>query len=177
MHSRLFALILSTLMLVAAVATSAPALPMSPDPGGAQAEEARDAQLELRDDGDWTEHYFPAGDGVTMLHADVIRPKGLDLSAATPTPVILTVSPYVSHNGATTDTDLNGEGPSNRFYDFLDRSDALDRGYTYVYVDLPGDGGSGGCNDWGGNREQDAVRAGVEWAASQPWSTGTVGPA
>jgi predicted acyl esterase len=42
-------------------------------------------------------------------------------------------------------------------------------------VDLPGFGGSSGCNDWGGVREQDAVVAAVEWAARQPWSTGRVG--
>ena len=59
-------------------------------------------------------------------------------------------------------------GPSDRFYDFLDLTDVLDHGYTYVMVDLPGFGGSSGCNDWGGNREQGAVVAAVEWAAASP---------
>jgi predicted acyl esterase len=80
----------------------------------------------------------------------------------------------VNHNGATTDTDPFGTGPSPRFYDFLNLGGALQKGYTYVMVDLPGTGGSGGCTDWGGVREQAAVRAAVEWAASQPWSTGKV---
>lgn len=131
--------------------------------------------LAEREDADWSEHYLPSHDGVTQLHADVLRPKGYDLTAANPTPVILTVSPYTNHNGSTTDTDLQGEGPNPRFYDFLDLSGALERDYTYVMVDLPGFGGSGGCNDWGGEREQGAVRAAVEWAAAQPWSTGRVG--
>jgi uncharacterized protein len=123
-------------------------------------------------DGDHYQYYFLSTDGITNLHADVLRPKGLPNYVRTP--VILTVSPYTNHNGATTDTDLNGVGPSPRFYDFLGLSNALRKGYTYVMVDLPGFGGSGGCNDWGGLREQGAVKAAVEWAARQPWSTGKV---
>lgn len=123
-------------------------------------------------DGDHYQYYFLSTDGITNLHADVLRPKGLPNHVRTP--VILTVSPYTNHNGATTDTDLNGVGPSPRFYDFLNLGSALRKGYTYVMVDLPGFGGSGGCNDWGGVREQGAVKAAVEWAASRPWSTGKV---
>lgn len=130
------------------------------------------ASAATRTDADASEAYFAAGDGITQLHADILRPKGL--TADVKTPVILTVSPYTSHNGQTTDTDLTGTGPSPRFFDFLDVTGVLRRGYTYVMVDLPGFGGSGGCNDWGGNREQDAVRAAVEWAASQSWSSGKV---
>lgn len=125
-----------------------------------------------RADAAHSEAYFPSSDGLTRLHADILRPAGMP--ATTRTPVILTVSPYANHNGSTSDTDLYGEGPNPRFYDFLDLSGALAEGYTYVMVDLPGFGGSGGCNDWGGAREQGAVRAAVEWAASQPWSTGKV---
>lgn len=121
----------------------------------------------------WTEHYFPSSDGITMLHADVLRPAGLSDDAKTP--VILTVSPYTNHSGATSDYSPNETGPSSRFYDFLELSRIIERGYTYVIVDLPGFGGSGGCNDWGGEREQGATKAAVEWAASQPWSTGRVG--
>jgi predicted acyl esterase len=123
-------------------------------------------------DGDHYQYYFPSLDGTYQLHADVLRPKGFPNYVRTP--VILTVSPYTNHNGATTDTDLNGVGPSPRFYDFLNLSGALRKGYTYVMVDLPGFGGSGGCNDWGGVREQQAVKAAVEWAASRSWSNGKV---
>jgi predicted acyl esterase len=122
---------------------------------------------------EWTQHYFPSEDGLTMLHADVLRPEGL--TNKDKTPVILTVSPYTNHSGSTTDFDPGAEGPNERFYDFLEISDIIERGYTYVMVDLPGFGGSGGCNDWGGLREQEASKAAVEWAASQPWSTGKVG--
>jgi predicted acyl esterase len=147
---RLVALILALLLLV---------------PAAVLAEERKDA--------DHYEFFFPSSDGINKLHADVLRPKGLDLDEAR-TPVILSVSPYMNHMGAVTPEDPTGVGPNPRFYDFLDMSNALKRGYTYVSVDLPGDGGSGGCNDWGGVREQTAVKDAVEWAASQEWSTGKV---
>ena len=126
-----------------------------------------------RKDANYSEYYFDSGDGVTKLHADVLRPKGLGDKVRTP--VILTVSPYLNHAGATSEYGPTATGPSERFYDFLDLTRILEKGYTYVMVDLPGYGGSGGCNDWGGPREQGAVKAAVEWAASQPWSTGKVG--
>ena len=127
-----------------------------------------------RADADNFEAYFSANDGLgTMLHADVLRPKGMPLTEKTP--VILTVSPYTNHSGnVPTDFGPTRVGPSERFYDFLNLSGALTKGYTYVMVDLPGTGGSGGCNDWGGLREQGAVKAAVEWAAAQSWSTGKV---
>ena len=122
-----------------------------------------------RSDSTWTEEYIPSGDGVTTLHADVLRPKGL--AAGVKTPVVMTVSPYTGHGF----DDQTAKGPSPRFYDFLDQAKILSRGYTYVIVDLPGFGGSGGCNDWGGPVEQGGVKTAVEWAAKQPWSTGKVG--
>jgi predicted acyl esterase len=123
---------------------------------------------------EYSEAYFPSVDG-TVLHADVLRPKGLPKDARTP--VILTVSPYTGHLGQNQPdpAELDGEGPNARFDDFILGAKVLERGYTYVYVDLRGFGGSAGCNDWGGPGEQMDVKAAVEWAASQPWSTGKVG--
>jgi len=127
-----------------------------------------------RSDSTWSESYIPTGDGLTTLHADILRPKGIAWS--TRTPVVMTVSPYTNHsNQAATDVDPTRTGPSTRFYDFLDASKILSRGYTYVIVDLPGFGGSGGCNDWGGPVEQGAVKTAVEWAAARSWSNGRVG--
>ena len=51
----------------------------------------------------------------------------------------------------------------------------MQRGYTFVMVDLRGFGGSTGCLDWGGPGEQADVVKAVEWAAGQSWSTGKVG--
>lgn len=137
---------------------------------------ASPAAAALRNDADYHQFYFPSADGVSQLHADVLVPKGMPLNGSVKTPIIMTVSPYTNHSGGTSFSPQSTEtGPSSRFYDFLDMSGALTKGYSYVMVDLPGFGGSAGCNDWGGTREQLGVRAAVEWAASRPWSNGKVG--
>ena len=69
----------------------------------------------------------------------------------------------------------NGPAPSDRFSDFVLGAKLMKRGYTYVMVDLRGFGGSNGCLDWAGPGEQADVKSAVQWAASQPWSTGKVG--
>ena len=119
----------------------------------------------------WTEAYFPSADhsGVE-LHADVLRPANLPPHAKTP--VILAVGPYFSHAGQTgavgpvqgTSYDPLGPstGPSERFHDLVDGARLMERGYTFVMVDLRGFGGSGGCLDWGGPGEQADVKAAVE---------------
>jgi putative CocE/NonD family hydrolase len=126
----------------------------------------------------WTQSYIPEGGGVT-LHADVLRPAGLP--PGTKTPVILSIGPYFNHSGqegpaSTYDpTGQSFTGPSNRFQDFVDGTQLIKQGYTYMMVDLRGYGGSTGCQDWAGPGEQADVKAAVEWAAGQPWSTGRVG--
>jgi predicted acyl esterase len=132
---------------------------------------------------DWTQETISESDG-TQLHADVLRPKGLPKDASARTPVILSIGPYFNHSGQTgvtgpvEDTPYNpatADGPSDRFYDYINGTKLLDKGYTWVQVDLRGFGGSTGCLDWAGPGEQADVKAAVEWAASQPWSTGKVG--
>src|SRR3954453_19726865 len=152
MHRFLVSAVLALALLVPAAAQAA-----EPPPGST-----------------WTESYIDDGYG-PKLHADVLRPKGLPENA--PTPVIMTVSPYTGHGGATPpiDYDPTAAGPSNRWYDFVHGAHLFEKGYTYVIVDLPGFGGSGGCNDWGGPREQSGVKRAVEWAAAQKWSNGRVG--
>ncbi len=130
----------------------------------------------------WTEATIPSTDGV-QLHADILRPKHLPADAKTP--VILSIGPYFSHAGQTgavgpvqgTSYDPLGPstGPSDRFHDLVNGGKLMERGYTFVMVDLRGFGGSTGCLDWGGPGEQADVVAAVKWAATQPWSTGSVG--
>jgi len=155
-------------LLVTAIAVAAAALPAAaaadPPPPGAT----------------WSQATITEPDG-TKLHADILRPSKLGPDARTP--VILSVGPYFNHSGQTgplgpvegTPYDPTAEGPSARFYDFVTGARLMQRGYTYVMVDLRGFGGSSGCLDWGGPGEQADVKAAVEWAASQPWSTGRVG--
>ena len=128
----------------------------------------------------WTEEYITEADG-TKLHVDVLRPANLPADAKTP--VILSIGPYFNHSGqvgalgpvqGASYTPTSG-GPSERFYDFIEGAQVLQKGYTFVMVDLRGFGGSTGCLDWSGPGEQADVVAAVEWAASQPWSTGKVG--
>ncbi|MGW6504068.1 CocE/NonD family hydrolase [Nonomuraea angiospora] len=122
----------------------------------------------------WTEAYFPSSDGSGVeLHADVLRPAHLPAEAKTP--VIVSVGPYFAHAGQTGPEGWDRVGPSARFQDFVDGAGLMARGYTFVMVDLRGFGGSTGCLDWVGPGEQADVRAAVEWAAGQPWSTGKVG--
>jgi putative CocE/NonD family hydrolase len=122
----------------------------------------------------WTEAYFPSSDGSdVVLHADVLRPA--DLPADAKTPVILSVGPYFAHAGQTGPEGWDRVGPSARFQDFIDGAHLMARDYTFVMVDLRGFGGSTGCLDWVGPGEQADVRAAIEWAAGQPWSTGKVG--
>src|SRR3954463_2849007 len=129
----------------------------------------------------WSEQTITEPDG-TKLHADVLRPKNLPDTAKTP--VILSIGPYFNHSGQTgpagpvEDTPYNpatADGPSDRFYDYINGTHLLDKGYTWVQVDLRGFGGSNGCLDWAGPGEQGDVKSAVEWAASQSWSTGKVG--
>jgi predicted acyl esterase len=130
----------------------------------------------------WSEATIPSSDGV-KLHADVLRPKSLAADAKTP--VILSIGPYFNHSGQTgpagpvegTSYDPVGPsaGPSDRFTDFVDGAHLMDKGYTFVMVDLRGFGGSSGCLDWGGDGEQADVVNAVQWAAGQSWSTGKVG--
>jgi uncharacterized protein len=136
-------------------------------------------------DADWTQAWIqsPSSAGDATLHADVLRPKGS--TDADKTPVILSIGPYFNHSGQTgpagpaegTQYDPVGPnaGPSERFQDFVEGSGLLQKGYSYVMVDLRGFGGSNGCLDWSGPGEQADVVNAVKWAASQPWSTGQVG--
>src|SRR3954462_15112365 len=130
---------------------------------------------------DWSQASITESDG-TVLHADVLRPHGLKDTEKTP--VILTIGPYFIHSGQTGPTGpvedtpydpLTANGPSSRFYDYINGAKVFEHGYTWVQVDLRGFGGSTGCLDWAGPGEQADVVNAVKWAATQPWSTGAVG--
>ena len=129
----------------------------------------------------WSQAYITESDG-TVLHADVVRPANIPASRRTP--VILSIGPYFNHSGQVGPAapvegvpfdPTAAKGPSTRFYDFVTGAHLMQKGYTYVMVDLRGFGGSTGCLDWAGPGEQADVKAAVEWAARQSWSNGRVG--
>src|SRR4051794_19487129 len=130
----------------------------------------------------WTEADIPSTDGVS-LPAATLRPKALTATAKPP--VILSIAPYSTPPGqpgpagpvenSSYDPLGPSTGPSDRFLDFVEGAKLMQRGYTYVMVDLRGFGGSTGCLDWAGPGEQSDVVEAVKWAAKQPWSTGNVG--
>ena len=72
-------------------------------------------------------------------------------------PVILTYSPYSA---------LGRDNGRDRW---------VPKGYHVAYADLVGTGNSGGCYDYGGNREKETAHDIVEWMGTQKWSTGKVG--
>ncbi len=120
----------------------------------------------------WTQHYFPSTDGVE-LHADVLLPEGL--AEGERVPVVLSAGSYFGHSGELTDENWSHTGPSDRFDDLIADGGLLERGYALVMVDTRGFGGSTGCLDFVGPGEQADIGAAIDWAATQPWSTGAVG--
>src|SRR3989440_10745227 len=117
-----------------------------------------------------------------MLHADIGRPARLPASARPR--VILSIGPYFNPSGQVGPAapvegvpfdPTAAKGPSTRFYDFVTGAHLMQRGYSYVMVDLRGFGGSTGGLDWAGPGEQADVKAVVERAARQPWATGPDG--
>jgi predicted acyl esterase len=102
--------------------------------------------------------FVPSFDG-TKLRVEVTLPEGPG-----PWPTIIESSPY--HD------DGKRADPASYAY-FV--KDWAARGYAVVVADVRGFGDSGGCVEvWGPNEQRDQAFL-VEWAAQQPWSTGSVG--
>jgi X-Pro dipeptidyl-peptidase len=107
-----------------------------------------------RIDGSVTKSYIvPTRDA--QIYLEVVEPTAG--GKVVPAPVILTYSPYsvLGRNG--------------------DASHWNPLGYARAYADVIGTGNSGGCYDYGGNREKRTGHDVVEWIARQKWTTGRVG--
>ena len=89
------------------------------------------------------------------IYLEVVEPTAG--GKVVPSPVILTYSPYsvLGRNG--------------------DASHWTPLGYARAYADVIGTGNSGGCYDYGGDREKRTGHDVVEWIARQKWTTGKVG--
>jgi predicted acyl esterase len=120
----------------------------------------------------YTDPWFASTDG-TSLHAGVFLPA--DSKPGERHPVLLTSTPYTAPSGGALGAGGNPDGPTIRFPELFEH-EAFTRGrYAYIQVDVRGFGGSGGCFGYYLPPEMEDVKVAVEWAASQPWSTGKVG--
>src|SRR5687767_14799417 len=95
-------------------------------------------------------------DDNAMLRIEVRRDTAFD-----PQPVILTYSPY----NTLSEPNPSNDGIATRY---------VPRGFARAKADLLGTRGSGGCWDYGGNREITSGIDVVKSLAAQPWSTGKV---
>jgi predicted acyl esterase len=138
---------------------------------------AAPAAAEVPANADWHEFYiadelpYPAGE--PTLHADLLVPKGTDLTKDK-LPIIVSAGPYFAHAGSGPGETPNNDGPQLRWNDLIVDGQLFERGYGLLQVDLRGFGASQGCNDFGGRGEQIDTKRAVEWAAAQPWSLGDV---
>src|SRR4051812_32847448 len=89
------------------------------------------------------------------IYLDVVEPTSR--GRAVPAPVVLTYSPY---------SVLGRNGDADHW---------VPMGYARAYADVIGTGNSGGCYDYGGNREKRTGHDVVEWIARQRRSTGRIG--
>ncbi|HWL66503.1 MAG TPA: CocE/NonD family hydrolase, partial [Actinomycetota bacterium] len=90
-----------------------------------------------------------------LIYTEIAHPmRGTDIAKG---PVILTLSPYSA---------LGREANRTRW---------VPKGYHVAFADVIGTGNSGGCYDYGGNREKETAHDIVEWMGTQKWSTGKVG--
>ena len=118
-----------------------------------------------------------------VLRADVYRPELDD-----PYPVILSYGPYAKglafQEGypdqwrlMTTQHPDVAAGSSNQYqnWEVVDPEKWVPDGYVVVRVDSRGTGRSPGQVDVFSPRETDDLVACIEWAGTQPWSTGKVG--
>jgi uncharacterized protein len=125
----------------------------------------------------------PMDDGV-VLRADVFRPAGRG-----PVPVIMSLGPYgkglpfqsewfaarwerlLSEHPEITD----GSTCAHMNWETVDPEQWIPRGYAVVRADSRGAGRSPGLLDLLSPREIRDYHLAIEWAGTQPWSTGQVG--
>jgi uncharacterized protein len=89
-------------------------------------------------------------------------------------PVIMNIGPYTPPNGGIAEPG-NLSGFTDRNPELWDHPAFAAGRYAYVQVDSRGFGGSEGCFEYYMANEMHDARTAIEWAASEPWSTGRVG--
>ena len=120
---------------------------------------------------------IPLRDGVTLA-ASLYRP-----ATSEPAPVIIAISPYGKENFRS--IDLFSRVPGNHIghikisdsvsFEAPDPGFWVPNGYAVLQVDVRGQGASEGDTEPLGPTEQADYCEIIEWAAKQPWSSGSVG--
>jgi len=141
-----------------------------------------DASREIRDGMriEWDVH-IPVEDGYVV--ADVIRPENDDQH-----PVLLAASPYAKGlpfwqgypdqwTKLVCDRPevMNGSSGAYQTWEYPDPERWVPLGYACVRVDTRGTGASPGDADFFSPQETRDLYTAVEWAGTQPWSSGKVG--
>ncbi len=103
---------------------------------------------------------FPSSLDEVSLRVDVYRPEGDG-----PFPTILVLSPYWAFTG-----DAKTREKPTWYIDYF-----VPRGYAVALAEMRGTRDSGGCWDFGGERDQADGHDFVEGLAAQSWSNGKVG--
>ncbi|MBI4392902.1 MAG: CocE/NonD family hydrolase [Euryarchaeota archaeon] len=85
-------------------------------------------------------------------------------------PVVVFASPYHDSKNAS-----DPERKRASAFDLWIMAQLVPRGYAFATMELPGTVGSGGCWDFMGPHEQQAMYDTVEYFGTQPWSNGKVG--
>jgi len=162
------AAVCASLLLGAAPAAAAPALPDAPPgpvledgvtaPVLSYADAVRETVWVTAPDGD--------GDGEPdLVAADIIRPSELDADV----PVVMVASPYYLSVGRGNESEYkeyDEQGRPTQFPLYYDNY-FVPRGYAFVAVDTAGTGRSTGCVDQGGLSDVGSAAAVVEWLAGE----------
>ena len=156
---------------VAAAVVAVTTVAFAPAPSTGPAAPASTA-LAVPDGYELSHHWYESHDGV-RLHAGIYLPA--DRTEDEQHPVVLSVTPYTSPNGGALGFGFLDEDLPVRFPEVFEHPAFVEGRYAFIAADVRGFGGSGGCYEYYDRDEALDMDTHVEWAATQPWSTGKVG--
>jgi uncharacterized protein len=118
----------------------------------------------------YSNHWLESHDGI-QLHAGVFLPADRDEDEQHP--VLMNIGPYTPPNGGIVEPG-NLTGITDRNPELWGHPAFREGRWAYIQVDSRGFGGSEGCFEYYMPNESLDAKVAIEWAASQPWSTGKV---
>lgn len=119
----------------------------------------------------YSDQWITSFDG-TKLHAGVFLPA--DHQSGEQHPTLMVMSPYTAPSGGASGFFLNPTGVPVEYAELFGK-ELRGGDWAVVQVDVRGTGGSGGCWQYYSASEVKDAGIAVDWAGTQPWSTGKVG--